>query len=129
MRQYSHSVSPTRRFLIVEPDTFFRSLLRVAFSVRCSEVSAVASFDEARALLLEHPFTAIIAEYHLPGDTGLSLYSEVRCLMPQTPFVLTCGGRPVVIISDPYFRFFGKPFSVTDLVATIEQMLEETTVK
>jgi DNA-binding NtrC family response regulator len=111
-------------FLVAEPEPLFRLLLCVAFSGEFSDFSAVASFSEAEELLREHRFTAIVAEYHLPGGTGLSLYHEARRLMPIVPFVLMCGGLPVSV-SDPNYRFFGKPFSVANLAETLRRMVAE----
>lgn len=121
-----HSSASARlgHFLVVEPEPLFRLLLSVAFSGQFSDFSAVASFDEAQRLLSEHDFTAIVAEYHLPGGTGLSLYHETRRRLPTVPFVLMCGGLPVSV-PDPYYRFFGKPFSVAELAETLRQMLTQ----
>jgi DNA-binding NtrC family response regulator len=121
-----HPSAPVRRghFLVVEPEPLFRLLLCVALSGQFSDFSAVSNFGEAQALLGEHHFAAIVAEYHLPGGTGLSLYYEARRSMPTVPFVLMCGGLPVSV-PDPYYRFFGKPFSVAELAETLREMLPE----
>ncbi len=122
---HASSVStPLGHFLVVEPDPLFRLLLCVAFAGEFSEFSAVGTFDEARTLLDEQRFTAIVAEYHLPGGTGFTLYREARRSMPNVPFVLMCGGLPVTV-PDPCFRFLGKPFDVTEFAETLGQMLAE----
>lgn len=122
--QQGSSRTTSRHILIVEPDPLFRLLLCVAFSGQFSAFSAVARFDEARTLLQEQTFAAVIVEYHLPGGTGLSLYHEVRRVLPTVPFVLMCGGLPISV-PDPRYCFFGKPFGVSDLADTLRQMLAE----
>lgn len=112
----------SQHFLVVEPDPLFRLLLCVALSGQFSDFHAVASFQEARALLGEHDFSAIIAEYHLPGGTGLALYEEVRRNSPRLPFVLMCGGMQVTL-PDPHYRFVAKPFGLADLGFALSEMV------
>ena len=113
--------SPSRHFLIVEPDSLFRLLLSVVLSDQCWTFHAVASFGEAQALLAVQKFTAIIAERHLPGGTALDLYEQARRAAPEVPFVLTCGGEPVAL-DDAHFRFFAKPFGLTEFTACLAEM-------
>ena len=108
--------------LVVEPDPRFRLLLCVATVGEFSDFHAVASYNEARALFAEHDFAAIIAENDLTGGTGLAFYEEVRRFRPELPFVLMCGGDTVTR-DDPQFRFFPKPFSIADLIATLAEMM------
>ena len=118
------SIAPTqsKSLLVVEPDPLFRLLLCVALSGQFSDFHAVADFGEARRLLAEQGFDAIIAEHHLPGGTGLALYEEVRRTNPLVPFALMCGGEPLDL-PDPQYCFFGKPFSLEvlgDVIAKLE---------
>ena len=87
-----------------------------------ADFHAVATFHEARALLAEHEFAAIVAENDLVGGTGLSLYEEVRQTKPILPFVLMCGGDRVTR-DDPQFRFLPKPFGLAELTAALVQMI------
>jgi hypothetical protein len=92
IRRMNTTTRPSLRspshFLVVEPDPLFRLLLCVTLADRFTDFHAVASFNEALALLKEHSFSAIIAEYHLPGGTGIALHEEARSRLPQVPFVL-----------------------------------------
>ena len=108
--------------LVVEPDPRFRLLLCVATVDEFSDFHAVATYNEARALFAKYEFAAIIAENDLTGGTGLAFYGEVRRFRPEIPFVLMCGGD-TVIRDDPQFRFFPKPFSIADLIATLAEMM------
>ena len=111
----------SKNLLVVEPDPLFRLLLCVALSSQFSDFHAVASFREARSLLAEHQFDTIVAEYHLPGGTGLALYEEVRRSHPFLPFALMCGGDPVNL-PDPQFCFFAKPFSLHEMADVIARL-------
>lgn len=122
MTYLPRSSSCTRRFLIVEPDPLFRLLLCVALSGQFSDFHAVASFGEAQALLTAHKFTAIIAEQHLPGGTALDLYEQARRAAPELPFLLMCGGEPVAL-NDAHFRFFAKPFGLTEFTDSLAEMI------
>jgi DNA-binding NtrC family response regulator len=116
------SSNASRRFLIVEPDPLFRLLLCVALSGQFSDFHAVASFGEAQALLATQNFTAIIAERHLPGGSALNLYEQARHAAPEVPFVLMRGGEPIVL-DDAHFRFFAKPFGLTEFTDCLAGML------
>lgn len=118
----------TRRdhhILVVEPDPLFRLLLCVALAGEFSDFHAVATFNEARALLTEHSFAAIIAENDLKGGSGLALYEFVRKQHPSLPFVLMCGGIHVCR-DDANFRFFAKPFLLKKFAATFLAMVAPT---
>lgn len=123
-RRMSISSSPraAHLLLVVEPDPLFRLLLCVALAGEFSDFHAVATFKEARALTVEHDFAAIIAENDLRGGTGLSLYEEVRRTRPELPFVLMCGGITIVR-EDSSFRFFAKPFSLSELANVLTEMV------
>ncbi len=108
--------------LIVEPSPLFRLLLCVALAGEFSDFHAVATFNEARALLAEHPFAAVIAENDLKGGPGLALYEEARRSHPALPFILMCGGIRVSR-EDVRFRFFAKPFLVAELAAALLEMI------
>lgn len=119
------TTTSTRRnhhILVVEPDPLFRLLLCVALAGEFSDFHAVATYNEARALLAEHDFAAIVAENDLKGGTGLALYVEVRRQHPALPFILMCGGTQVSR-DDARFRFFAKPFRVTELAAALLEMI------
>ena len=123
-RRMNTSKSPRRapsHFLIVEPDALFRLLLCVTLADRSSDFHAVADFNEALALLESHSFSAIIAEQHLPGGTGIALHQEARRRMPQVPFILMCGGNPLSV-ADLRFRFLAKPFALGGLDEALHQI-------
>jgi DNA-binding NtrC family response regulator len=105
----------------VEPDPLFRLLLCITLSDRFTDFHAVASFDEALALLKKHSFSAIIAEYHLPGGTGIALHEEARSRLPRVPFILMCGGAHISV-ADLRFRFLAKPFGLGELAEALDQM-------
>ena len=116
------SSAPSQHFLVVEPDPVFRLLLCVALAGQFSDFHAVASFGEARALLAEHEFSAVIAEYHLPGGTGVSLYEYARRVSAGMPLILMCGGDPIAL-PDPHFRFFAKPFGLSEFAEVLAEMI------
>jgi DNA-binding NtrC family response regulator len=122
MTYLPRSSSLTRHFLIVEPDPLFRLLLCAALSGQFSDFHAVASFGEAQALLATQKFTAIIAERHLPGGTALDLYEQARRTASEVPFLLVCGGDPVAL-NDAHFRFFAKPFGLTEFTDCLAEMI------
>lgn len=115
----------SREFLIVEPDPLFRLLLCVAASGHFSDFYAVGTLGEAQSLLSTKRFAAVIAERHLPGGSALDLYAQTRRMTPEAAFVLMCGGESIAI-DDPQFRFFAKPFCLTEFTNSLVGMIPAT---
>ncbi|HEV7867660.1 MAG TPA: response regulator [Chthoniobacteraceae bacterium] len=116
------STAGSQHFLIVEPDPLFRLLVCIALAGESSDFHAVACLDEALALLAEREFSAVIAEYHLPGGTGMSLYEHARRVSAHMPFILMCGGDRITL-PDRHFRFFAKPFGLSEFADSLAEMI------
>ena len=64
----------------------------------------------------------MLAERHLPGGSALDLYKQARRAAAEVPFILMCGGEPVAV-ADAHFRFFAKPFGLTEFTDCLAEMI------
>jgi len=62
-------------------------------------VSTTESVADAKAMLLNKPFDAIISDYHMPETNGIEFLKYIRQQYPDIPFILFTGrGREEVVI-------------------------------
>ena len=85
-------VSATPSVLIAETDPWSRDLLKqVVLSVRCdAQLDVCGEGQQALALLSEKDYDLVIADWDLPGVSGLDLLRNVRQRrrQPVLPFIL-----------------------------------------
>jgi signal transduction histidine kinase len=63
-------------------------------------VDPCQSAQDALSALTKNKYDAIIADYHLPGMTGLSLLKELKARGDTTPFIMLTGSGPEDIINE-----------------------------
>jgi two-component system sensor histidine kinase UhpB len=81
------------RILHIEDSREDHVLVRFALQrqlMPCS-LTLVDSFDGIRQALRQEAFDIVLADYHLPGFTGLDAWAEVQQQLPGMPFVLLSG--------------------------------------
>jgi two-component system, chemotaxis family, chemotaxis protein CheY len=83
-------------------------------------------------ILKEHKIDLIISDWKMPGMTGLELLTKVRSNQPiaQIPFIMvSVEGLDVTV--DQAFKngandFVSKPFTVDDLVLSVNRLIKQT---
>jgi CheY-like chemotaxis protein len=113
--------------LVVEDSA---SIVVLATRILASAGYTVASARTATAalsMISERPFDVIVADYGLPGMTGLEMLRTARELYPRTAAVLVTGTRPgpqmledVEAIGDDV-QVLWKPFRAEDLRAAVDR--------
>ena len=94
-RDLSHNqpVAPTLKLLIVEDVQ--EDVELIALSLDATEFNfhyeTADSLEECRVLLARQTFSAILADYRLPGLQAPQLFQLVNQLQPNTPFILVTG--------------------------------------
>lgn len=125
------------RILLVddEPDLIG---VATAFLKRAGiSVMGARSAKEARTILSNQAFDAIISDYEMPGEKGLGLLREIRGSGDQTPFIIFTGrGREEVAIealnsgADYYLQKGGETEAVfTELVHFITTAIEKKRIE
>jgi DNA-binding NtrC family response regulator len=97
----SHSAAPqARTILIVDDDVGLLDAMTRAFSEAGENVTACASFEEARVTLRQQTFDALITDVRLGAFNGLQLAVMARDLHPDIQLIVFSGFDDPVLRSD-----------------------------
>jgi len=77
--------------MLVEDSPTVRAVLGDALSRAGFDVDGARDADDAMDLLLDRRYDAVIADYQLPGMTGLDFLAALRGAYPQAPLILYSG--------------------------------------
>lgn len=109
--------------LVVDDDESLRKVVARALERAGYEV-LVASSGKHALMLADFSLSTIdllIVDIELsPGMTGFELALEVRARRPGLPVLYMSGASP-----GPVEHFLPKPFSLAELIAKVEEMLEK----
>lgn len=118
--------------LIVEDEPALAELLRYNLEAAGFDVAAVASGEDAEALLAEQMFDALLLDWMLPGVSGIELCRRLR-QRPQTKalpvLMLTARGEEgdrIRGLSTGADDYVVKPFSVNEVVARVKALLRRS---
>ncbi len=84
---------PVVRILHLEDSRVDHTLVKFALqrSLMDCELTLVDTMEDLRVQLESAPFDILLADYHLPGFTGLDAWELARFLRPELPFVVLSG--------------------------------------
>lgn len=84
---------PVVRILHLEDSRVDHALVKFALqrSQLASELTLVDTLEDFQLQLASQPFDVVLADYHLPGFTGLDAWEIARELRPDLPFVVLSG--------------------------------------
>jgi len=121
------------RVLLVEDHELVRRTTRRALETAGYEVTAVLDGAEALALMESGAsFDVIVSDVMMPRLTGVELARRLGAEGDRTPIVLMSGNvtdLPVSLASmSSGVRFLAKPFSHTELLATVAEVLRPSGV-
>jgi CheY-like chemotaxis protein len=111
--------------LIAEDNVDLLAVNRERFRSMGFEVLAVASGDEALAVLKRTPGVGLLfSDVLLPGLDGISLAQEARRISPGIMVILTSGFPPSGLShSLRDFHFIGKPYQTADVLRLLRTAL------
>jgi DNA-binding NtrC family response regulator len=118
--------------LVIDDDRDMRRLLR-DFLIRGGYgVIEAATGDEAIRLIESAPIDVVILDKEMPGMNGFDVLAYLRRRRPETPviFITAFGGPEVAEESRRRGarRYVEKPFRVTEVVETVQAVLDESTI-
>ncbi|TDU68022.1 LuxR family two component transcriptional regulator [Prosthecobacter fusiformis] len=82
-----------KRILIVDDHQLMRDAYKHAMMTLGSyEFGEAGTYQEANALMAEHPWDIVILDVTIPGRNGLDFLAEIKA-QPKSPTVLVCSGH------------------------------------
>lgn len=119
----------TARILIVDDEEhlvyFLKQALLLQYPDSC--VDTAYSGEEGLSRLAVNAYDLIIADYRMPGFSGLDLIRGVRYLDPHTSIILMTayGSEEVGQKAEGLgvARYFNKPFDMDDMLSAVSQLL------
>lgn len=125
MRLDPHFSAKTPRILVIDDDKGLREIIRMTLVPRC-EVKTAASVDEGLKIFESlHPDIVII-DYQMPIKNGIQGIREIREIDPEVPVILLTAFADIDMAREAMdlgvTEYMTKPFNVTDLKQTIEQI-------
>ena len=118
-----------RHILVVDDDTRLRRLLQRYLTDHGYHVTTAADADEAKASLRNFAFDLVVLDVMLPGQSGLSLTSELRNEADLPILLLTAlGGSDDRVngLSAGADDYLVKPFDPRELLLRIATILRRT---
>jgi putative two-component system response regulator len=117
----------TGRVLCVDDDVQVRKLIARVLDDAGHECLSAGTVDEARTLLAQYSFAAVLCDINLPGSSGLELLRELRANHPDVATVMVTG-RDDPSIADRAldlgaYGYVTKPFAPNDLLIDLANAL------
>ena len=117
------------KILIVDDDLNLLEVLRVRVESAGYVATTAAKEEEALEAARRETFDLAIVDLQLQRLNGIGLMKELRLLLPDMPvIILTAFGTiesAVQAMKQGAYGYLTKPFDARDLVAHIEEALEE----
>jgi two-component system, cell cycle sensor histidine kinase and response regulator CckA len=113
--------------LLVEDEEGVRRVARRALELHGYRVLEASNGDDALALAAAHPIRLLISDVMMPGMLGPELADEVRRTLPELPVLFMSGHSDEVVregLLDPSVPFLPKPFTPSQLVASVRQLID-----
>lgn len=119
------SADAPAHLLLADDDDAFRQGLLGWLTRQGFTVTGVPTGPAALAALREHEFDALLADIHMPGNTGLELIAEVPQLASGLPVILLTGNPTIATATQavrlPVTAYLTKPPEFPELLKTLHE--------
>lgn len=117
----------TEHVLVVDDEPGIRDVLQ-EFLARSYQCTAVASGEEALALISAQSFDLILSDITMPRMSGLEMVPRIRIVAPQTMVVMISGLQTIecaiAAMRAGAFDYITKPFDLSQVGAAVRRALE-----
>jgi putative nucleotidyltransferase with HDIG domain len=121
-------IDSASRALVVDDDAVTRQICREALEHIGCEVHEAPDAARATAMLDAMPFSVVLSDLIMPGESGIELLNHISARHPDTLVILFTGHGSIDIakgaILNGAFDFITKPFDLSELQATVGRALE-----
>ena len=115
------------RLLLVEDDAATRTLLSKHLERQGCQVVAVDAAEEGIVEAGSTRFDAVVADVHLPGQSGIEMAGFLTSQDPELPVILMTGDRDESVAREALARgpvsFLIKPFEPSEMEVAVKQAL------
>jgi DNA-binding response OmpR family regulator len=124
---------PQARLLIVDDESYIRLVIAKALSLAGYHVEAVATGDEALALLAHSSFDLMLLDMLMPGMTGDEVLWRARELKPELLIIVLTGNatleNAIVAVKSAAADYLLKPTSIHQIIDAITKALQKRVAK
>jgi PAS domain S-box-containing protein len=121
------SAAPRRRVLVIDDESVVRALLRRSLERRGYSVKEASGGNAGLEALAQQPADLIVLDMTMPEIDGAEVVRRVRARGLDVPILLISGNVDPALerrLEPGSFQgFLRKPFSIAELIATIEGLL------
>ena len=115
-----------KRILLADDEETIRFIIRLNLGNRFEIVEATDGEDAwQKFLAAQGNFDLVIADLKMPRLAGDELVAQIQRKRPQTPAILLTGLLEPTLAPRPNLSILTKPFDNGQLVATVQQLLQE----
>lgn len=131
-RTGSQNKRPKKRILYIDDDLDILEVMEKMISYHGYDVSITSIGYEAIEMIRSEParFDLIITDYNMPDINGLELSEKIFNINPKIPIILGTGSIKLneeEVKEAGINAFLQKPFSMEELMKTIQGLLDNTT--
>jgi FixJ family two-component response regulator len=117
----------TSEIFVVDDDAAIRDLLNMLFTRRGFKVAGFADGASLIAAMRTQSPACILLDVHIPGKSGLDILKELNARNHPAPVIIISGKGDIAMAVDAIksgaLDFIEKPFSGSDVVARVEEVL------
>ena len=114
--------------LVIDDDTSIRWVLTQALSDEGFAVSAAENAQQARELLEQQHFAAVLSDIRMPGDDGLVLLKELKQQYQDLPVIIMTAHSDLESAVNAYehgaFDYLPKPFDVDQAIELVSRAVQ-----
>ena len=122
-REYSSSVPPGVKVLVVDDEPDIGEMVRTALELKGADVVAVSTGHEAIEACRKRMFHVVFVDFTMPGPQGQRIGKELHAISPDLPIIFM-SGREVEL--DPEMRiddFIKKPFDLNEIQRKLAEVI------
>jgi len=133
LQQRTIDVSGSGHVLLVEDEAGLRGVIAALLTSHGYEVSEAEDGDQAIRILQDNPhsFDLVISDIIMPGMDGITLISEAKELLGNSPVIFISGNISSDLVDalskDRDVSFLPKPFTLRQLIVAVKNKIDHAT--
>ena len=117
--------------LVIDDEEVIRLLFKETLEELGHEVVAVGTGSEGLEMVKQHDFDLVFLDLRMPGMDGAELFGQIKTIKPNLSVTIITGypdsDMMARALAQSPFGVMDKPFSMSDIVAAVNNFLRITT--